>query len=202
MISLRLLDIEASASIIQGVKLEIDDSNYDLVVEVIATTDVEVACKDVDVAILLGGFPRLPGMERKDLISKNAEGMRNQARALNTHASRDCKVLVVANPANTNCLVAIKSAPDIPATNFSCLTRLDEERLRGFACAHVNSSLGHKGSLSIRPSAITGLYILGNHSSTQVPYLDTAKVIIDGESKCLKPFITDVESLVSVTFFS
>jgi len=198
-ISLRLLDIEASASVIQGVKLEIEDSNYDLVTEVISTTDVSIACKDVDIAILLGGFPRLPGMERKDLISKNAEGMRNQARALNMYANRDCKVLVVANPANTNTLVAIKSAPDIPAANFSCLTRLDEERLRGFVSAKVNETLGRTGAFAIRPSAVTELCIFGNHSSTQVPYLDVAQVIVDGESKSLKPFISDVDSLVSTT---
>ena len=120
--------------------MEIQDAAYELLEEVWIGTSAEEGFANANVAILLGGFPRLPGMERKELITKNAEGMRDQARALDACADRDVKVLVVANPANTNALVAIKSAPSIPAQNFTALTRLDQERLRGFIVAKVTQT--------------------------------------------------------------
>lgn len=136
-------------------------------------------------------------MERKDLILKNAEGLQIQARALNSYANRNCKTLVVANPANTNCLVAIHAAPDLASTNFSCLTRLDEERLRGFCAEQVNTALATAGSPHrVTPSEVSKIGILGNHSSTQVPYLDQATVLIGGMLQPLKPYVQDLASLV------
>lgn len=167
-LSLRLFDIEMAESKLQGIKLEIEDCCYKNVVNVIATVDPESAFHGADVAILLGGFPRLPGMERKDLIVKNAEGMKQQAQYLTEYASRNCKVLVVANPANTNCLVAIKSAVGIPPENFSCLTRLDHERLKGIVASTINSK--YSSGSQIESHEVKDVFIFGNHSTTQVVY--------------------------------
>ena len=114
------------SGVLHGLKLELEDSNYDLLDEIIITANLDIATKDVNIAILLGGYPRLPGMERKDLISINAKGIKEQASSLNNYANSNCKVVVIANPANTNCLVAIHNAPNIPKNNFTCLTRLDQ----------------------------------------------------------------------------
>ena len=95
---------------------------------VVATTEVETAFKDIDYCLMVGAFPRRPGMERKDLLEKNASIFREQGAALNQWASRNVKVLVVGNPANTNCLIAQSCAPDLPKENFSALTRLDHNR--------------------------------------------------------------------------
>lgn len=169
MISLRLLDVPFAETMLHGVELEIKDSCFDLLYDLVATISPEEAFVGADIAILLGGFPRAPGMERRDLIEKNAAGMRDQAIALDTYASKDCKVLVVANPANTNCLVAIKTCKTIPPENFTCLTRLDHERLRGLAAEKVNMYLEGTGWRSKIASAdVTNVAIFGNHSSTQV----------------------------------
>jgi malate dehydrogenase len=173
-ISLRLLDVEFAETILHGVELEVKDSCYALLDDLIATTSPEQAFAGADIAVLLGGFPRAPGMERRDLIEKNAAGMRDQATALDSYASKDCKVLVVANPANTNCLVCIKTCKTIPAENFTCLTRLDQERLRGLSCEKVNSYLEGTGwKTRISPSDVREVAIFGNHSSTQVTFPDS-----------------------------
>lgn len=167
-IRLRLLDVQFAADKLDGIAMEIDDCNYPLLdMPVVSTLSPEEAFKDVDVAILLGGFPRLQGMERKELITKNAAGMREQAQALERFAKPSIKVLVVANPANTNCLVAMKSAPKIPPENFTALTRLDEERLRGFVLQQAKG----KG-MAVKPDQVSDLFIWGNHSATQVPHVD------------------------------
>ena len=183
-IVLRLIDMEMALNRLEGLKMEIQDAAYELLQEVWIGTSAEEGFAGANVAVLLGGFPRLPGMERKDLITKNAEGMRDQARALDACADRDVKVLVVANPANTNALVAMKSAPSIPAKNFTCLTRLDQERLRGFIVAKVNQVEEMAGNnVKVRPSDVNQIVIFGNHSTTQVPYIDAATVIVGGEAK-------------------
>jgi malate dehydrogenase len=117
-------------------------------------------------------------MERKDLIVKNAEGMKSQAEALEAVADRNVKVLVVANPANTNALVAMKFAPSIPKENFSCLARLDHERLRGFIVEKVKATGAKVSSKDVRKFAI-----FGNHSTKQAPYFESATVVADGETK-------------------
>lgn len=130
-------------------------------------------------------------MERKDLTAKNAEGMRDQAKAL-ILADRDVKVLVVANPANTNTLVAMKSAPGIPQKNFTCLTRLDQERLRGFIAGKINS-VAHDEAITAKN--IKNVAIFGNHSTTQVPFLSASTVSIAGEIKNVSSFFDGKETL-------
>lgn len=171
-INLRLLDIPQSLEKLKGIAFEIEDSNFICLNELIYTVDPLTAFADVEVAILLGGFPRLPGMERSDLLHKNAENIKAQAQALNSVARNNVKVLCVANPANTNCLVAIKTATNIPAQNFTCLSRLDEERLKQFVAKKVSS----QSQTSISGLDISNVFILGNHSTTQVASISTGKV--------------------------
>lgn len=166
-INLRLLDIPDAAEKLQGVAMEIEDSGYALLNNLLVTVNADEAFLDTEVAILVGGFPRLPGMERRDLLLKNAESIKSQALALNQYASRDVKVLVVANPANTNCLVAIKTATNIPPSNFSCLTRLDEERLKSLISKKVSADLG----ITVSSMSLSNVFIFGNHSTTQVAHI-------------------------------
>jgi len=202
-INLRLYDIEMAASKLEGIQMEILDSTYPNLLSIVATTNPAEAFQDVDVAILLGGYPRMPGMERKDLIQKNASGMLEQAGYLSRYAAADVKVLVVANPANTNALSAIRSATNIPASNFTCLTRLDQERLRGFVTKMINDKLANNvlyEGKSISSSDVKGVAIFGNHSTTQVPYIASATVKIDGKQIPVTEFINDkneVAELVS-----
>lgn len=185
-ISLRLLDIQECQVKNEGVKMEIMDSGYELVREVIATHDTAVAFHNADVAILLGGFPRLKGMLRKDLIGKNVSIMEEQSKALNIHARKSVKVLVVANPANTNCLVASQLAPSIPAKNFTCLLRLDHDRLLGMLSAKLNEkNLGER----FHAGKIRRVAVFGNHSATQVPHIEGGEVNINGEWKPLMEYI-------------
>ena len=154
--------------------MEIEDAASPVVVGVVGTTDLRTACAGVDYAILLGGFPRLPGMERKDLLAKNVEIISAHAGALQDFASPDVKVVVVANPANTLALVARKRAARLPATNFSCLTRLDHDRLRG-AVAKKLTGLRPPGQ-EVTAAQVRNAVIWGNHSSTQVPSAAQAEV--------------------------
>ena len=130
-LTLHLLDIPPAIKALEGVQMEIEDACYTLLNAVICTTDVDVAFADVDYAIILGGFPRRPGMDRKDLIEKNVSIMIEQGMAIDKFAKKTCKILVTSNPANTNCLTLMKYASSIPAKNFSCLTRLDQDRFKG-----------------------------------------------------------------------
>jgi malate dehydrogenase len=136
-------------------------------------------------------------MERKDLITKNAEGMREQGQAIERFAKKTIKVCVVANPANTNCLVAMKCAPSIPSENFSCLTRLDEERVRGF----VLQKARQKGFVDISAEDIEELCIWGNHSATQVPYIDSGRIrLSDGTDMAVSslfPSQAECDELIS-----
>jgi malate dehydrogenase len=172
-IHLRLLDIPEAEGRLHGVRMEIEDSYYPLLQSLVATTSPKEAFRNCEVAILIGGFPRLPGMERRDLLIKNAQSIRSQALALNEFGNREAKVLVVANPANTNCLVAIHSAPDIPARNFTCLTRLDQERLRGFCAKRMSNALQQP----VHSHDVHKVYILGNHSTTQVAFIDDGELV-------------------------
>ena len=127
-IDLRLLDIEPCIGILQGVELEILDGAYPLVKNIKIGFNPEEIFKDINVGIFVGGFPRKPGMERKELLSINGKIFKAQGTALDKVADKNCKVLVVANPANTNCLLLQANCPSIPAENFTCLTRLDQNR--------------------------------------------------------------------------
>lgn len=188
-VDLRLFDIPAASSKLAGIKMEIEDSNYDLLHEVIASSDASETYPGVEVAIFVGGIPRMAGMERSDVTLQNAENMRQQASYLNEYGSTTTKVIVVANPANTNCLVAMKYAPNIPKANFSCLTRLDQQRLQGLCAAALNVKAGNK-LLSSRN--VHEVYIFGNHSTTQVAYIDAGFARSDDGSSVVK--LTDVIS--------
>jgi len=175
-VNLRLLDVNFAADKLQGVAMEVEDCNYPLLEKCIATLSADEAFHDADVAVLLGGFPRLQGMERKDLITKNAEGIREQSRTMDRVSKTTIKVCVVANPANTNCLVAMKFAPSIPPENFTCLTRLDEERLRGFVLQKTRENK----LAGVCAKDIKDLSIWGNHSATQVPFIDCGYIETPG----------------------
>mmetsp|Transcript_1457 Transcript_1457/g.2424 ORF Transcript_1457/g.2424 Transcript_1457/m.2424 type:complete len:287 (-) Transcript_1457:69-929(-) len=144
---------------LRGVKMELEDGAYPLLENVLTTSDPEIALKGVDVAVFVGGFPRKQGMLRKDLISRNCGIFSAQGKALEKVASRDVKIVVVANPANTNCLILKKNAPSIPDENFTCLTRLDLNRALYQIATRANTNVRD----------IHNVAIWGNHSATQYP---------------------------------
>ena len=160
-IVLKLLEIPPAMDALRGVVMEIDDCAFPLVQDIVATDDPNVAFADADIALLVGSRPRGPGMERSDLLEANAAIFSVQGRALNDHAARDVKVLVVGNPANTNCLIAQRNAPDLAARNFTAMTRLDHNR----ALAQLAAKTG------VPVADIEGLAIWGNHSPTMYPDL-------------------------------
>ena len=158
---LKLLEIPPAMDALRGVIMEIEDCAFPLVQGIVASDDPNVAFKDTDIALLVGSRPRGPGMERSDLLEANAAIFSVQGRALNDHAARDAKVLVVGNPANTNCLIAQRNAPDLPARNFTAMTRLDHNRALGQLAAKTG----------VPVLDIEGLAIWGNHSPTMYPDL-------------------------------
>lgn len=163
---LHLLEITPALGALQGVVMELNDCAFPTLHGVVATDDVNVAFKDVDYALLVGARPRGPGMERKDLLEANGAIFGPQGRALNAHAKRDVKVLVVGNPANTNALIAQQNAPDLDPRCFTAMVRLDHNR--------AISQLAEKtGALN---TDIRKVVIWGNHSSTQYPDLHHATV--------------------------
>ncbi|KAE8734143.1 malate dehydrogenase [Hibiscus syriacus] len=164
---LHMLDIPPAAEALNGVKMELVDAAFPLLKGVVATTDVVEACTGVNVAVMVGGFPRKEGMERKDVMSKNASIYKSQASALELHAAQNCKVLVVANPANTNALILKEFAPSIPAKNITCLTRLDHNRALGQISERLN----------VQVSDVKNVIIWGNHSSTQYPDVNHATAV-------------------------
>lgn len=158
---LQLLEIpdEKAQNALKGVMMELDDCAFPLLQSMSAHSDPKEAFKDADIALLVGSRPRGPGMERKDLLTVNAQIFTVQGKALNDAASRNVKVLVVGNPANTNAYIAMKSAPDLPAENFTAMLRLDHNR----ALSQLATKLG-------RPVAeIQKLAVWGNHSPTMYP---------------------------------
>lgn len=160
-IILQLLEIphEEAQKSLKGVMMELDDCAFPLLQGVTHSSDPKVAFKDADAALLVGARPRGPGMERKDLLKFNAEIFTAQGRALNEVASRDVKVLVVGNPANTNAYIAMKSAPDLPAENFTAMLRLDHNRALSQLADY----------LQIPVAEIERMIVWGNHSPTMYP---------------------------------
>ena len=163
---LQLLEIEPAMEALSGVVMELDDCAFPLVTEIIQTSDPNVAFKDIDYGLLVGSRPRGPGMERKDLLEANAAIFSVQGKALNDHASRDVKILVVGNPANTNCLIAQRNAPDLDPRQFTAMTRLDHNR--------AMTQLAQKTGKHV--TDVSGLSIWGNHSATQYPDITAASV--------------------------
>lgn len=158
---LKLLEIpnEKAQKALHGVMMELDDCAFPLLAGMSAHSDAREAFKDADVAVLVGARPRGPGMERKDLLKVNAEIFTVQGKALNESASRNVKVLVVGNPANTNAYIAMKSAPDLPAKNFTAMLRLDHNRALSQLAAKSGKPVGD----------IEKLVVWGNHSPSMYP---------------------------------
>ena len=156
---LQLLEITPALEALAGTVMEIEDCAFPLVAGIVQTDDANVAFKDADYCLLVGARPRGPGMERKDLLEANAAIFSAQGKAINDNASRDVKVLVVGNPANTNALIAYRNAPDLNPGQFTAMTRLDHNR----AMAQLANKTG-KHSTDVK-----NMIIWGNHSATQYP---------------------------------
>ena len=169
---LQLLEITPAMGALEGVVMELNDCAFPLLQDVVISDDPEVAFKDTDYALLVGARPRGPGMERKDLLEANAAIFSVQGKAINKVASRDIKVLVVGNPANTNALIASANAPDLDAGQFTAMTRLDHNR--------ALSQLAEK--TGAHTTQIKRMTIWGNHSNTQYPDISNATVNGDAAS--------------------
>jgi malate dehydrogenase len=169
---LQLLEIpdEKAQKALTGVMMELDDCAFPLLAGMSAHSDPMTAFKDIDIALLVGARPRGPGMERKDLLSANAQIFTAQGKALNAVAKKTVKVLVVGNPANTNAYIAMKSAPDIPAKNFTAMLRLDHNRALSQLASKLNKPVAN----------IEKLIVWGNHSPTMYP--DYRFATVDGKS--------------------
>ncbi|MGI9247811.1 MAG: malate dehydrogenase [Woeseiaceae bacterium] len=163
---LQLLEIPPALPALHGVVMELDDCAFPTLAGIVATDDPNAAFKDSDYALLVGARPRGPGMERKDLLEANAAIFSVQGKAMNDHASRDIRVLVVGNPANTNALIASSNAPAIDSRNFTAMTRLDHNRAKAQLATKTN---GHVNDIRC-------MTIWGNHSATQYPDINHASV--------------------------
>src|ERR1700690_4399421 len=165
-VNLNLLEIPAAGAAMQGVVMELEDCAFRTLNKVTATHDAQIAFKDCNFAMLVGARPRGPGMDRKDLLLENAKIFSPQGKALDAVASRDVRVLVVGNPANTNSLIAQRNAPSLPPNRFTAMTRLDHNR--GLA------QLTEKSGAPL--ANVKKIIIWGNHSATQYPDLHHATV--------------------------
>ena len=165
-IVLRLLEIEPAMKALEGVVMELDDCAFPLVREVVTTSDLATAFDGCSFALLVGSVPRKAGMERKDLLGINGGIFKPQGRAIAENAASDVRVLVVGNPCNTNCLIARSNAPEVPADRWFAMTRLDENRAK--------SQLAKRAGVEV--AEVTNMAIWGNHSSTQFPDFENARI--------------------------
>jgi malate dehydrogenase len=165
---LHLIDLPFAETKLQGVKMELDDCAFPLLHGVVCSSDQSKGFKDTNYNLLIGSKPRGPGMERGDLLKDNGKIFIDTGKAINDNSARDCKTLVVGNPANTNCLIAAHYAPDLPKENFNAMTRLDHDR--------ALSQIAEK--LSIKTTEIEKFCIWGNHSPTMYP--DTHHATVKG----------------------
>ncbi|MDG1668755.1 MAG: malate dehydrogenase [Opitutae bacterium] len=165
-VALNLIEIEPGMNALKGVAMELDDCAFPLLTEIVQTSDLSVGFKDVDWALLVGSVPRKKGMERADLLGINGKVFVGQGKAINDNAKPSVRVVVVGNPCNTNCLIAMQSAPDIPNEQFFAMTRLDENRAK--------TQLAQKASVPV--AEVTELCIWGNHSPTMFPDFFNAKI--------------------------
>ena len=163
---LHLLEITPALPALNGVAMELNDCAFPLLAGIVCTDDANVACKDVDYAMLVGARPRGAGMERKDLLEANGAIFAPQGKALNAHAKRDVKVLVVGNPANTNSLIAQSNAPDLDPNCFTAMVRLDHNRAKSLLAEKTGA----------HNTDVQKMIIWGNHSSTQYPDIYHATV--------------------------
>ena len=163
---LHLLEIPPAMPALQGLVMELEDGGFPLLKGVVATSDIEEGFRGVNWALLVGSVPRKPGMERKDLLGINGKIFVGQGKALQKNAAPDVRTLVVGNPCNTNCLITMHNAPNIPRDRFFAMTRLDENRAK--------AQLAKKAGLDV--TTVTNVCIWGNHSSTQYPDFYNAKI--------------------------
>jgi malate dehydrogenase len=163
---LHLIEIEPALPALGGVAMELDDCAFPLLKGIVATANLDEGFRGVNWALLVGSVPRKAGMERKDLLGINGKIFIGQGRAIQKNAARDVRVLVVGNPCNTNCLIAMHNAPDVPRDRFLAMTRLDENRAR--------AQLAKKAGVDV--TAISNLAIWGNHSATMYPDFYNAKI--------------------------
>ncbi len=180
-VELSLLELEHALPALKGVAMELEDCAFPLLKKITTTSDVNVAMKDVNWAVLVGSVPRKDGMERSDLLKINGGIFTTQGKAINDHAAKDVRVFVVGNPCNTNCLVAMHNAPDVPHDRFYAMTMLDELRAR--------SQLAIKAGVDVKD--VAQMTIWGNHSSTQYPDFYHAKI----NGKPVPEVITDINWL-------
>ena len=176
-VHLNLLELEQTLPSLQGVKMELDDCAFPLLKSVTCTADVNVAVKDANWVLMIGAVPRKAGMERSDLLSVNGKIFKPMGEAINKHAAKDVRVLAVGNPCNTNGLITMMNATDVPNDRFFSMISLDENRAR--------KQLAIKAGVDI--SAVSELTVWGNHSATQYPDFANAKI----NDKPLKEVITD-----------
>lgn len=165
-VALNLIEIGPGMNALKGVAMELDDCAFPLLTEIVQTSDLSVGFKDVDWALLVGSVPRKKGMERADLLGINGKVFVGQGKAINDNAKPSVRVVVVGNPCNTNCLIAMQSAPDIPNEQFFAMTRLDENRAK--------TQLAQKAGVPV--AEVTELCIWGNHSPTMFPDFFNAKI--------------------------
>ncbi len=180
-IELQLLELDAALPSLKGVAMELEDCAFPLLKKITCTSNVNEAMRDVNWAMLVGAVPRKEGMERSDLLKINGKIFTTQGRAINDNAADDVRILVVGNPCNTNCLIAMNNAPDVPNERFFAMTALDELRAR--------AQLAKKAHVDV--TAITQMTIWGNHSSTQYPDFYHAKI----NGKPVIDVITDLKWL-------
>src|SRR6478672_8949381 len=165
-VNLILKEVPEFVSTLEGVKMELEDCAFSLLGTVRITDTDSEAYRGANWILLVGASPRKPGMERKDLLSENGASFRDQGKGINSNAASDVRIVVVGNPCNTNCLIAMRHAPDVPAGRWAALTRLDENRA--------------KAQLAIKSGAhvtdVTRMTIWGNHSATQYPDFENARI--------------------------
>jgi malate dehydrogenase len=165
-VALRLLEITPALKAAEGTAMELNDCAFPLLSSVDICDDPNVAFDGVNVALLVGARPRGPGMERRDLLEANGGIFKPQGQAINAHAAADVRILVVGNPANTNALIAMSNAPDVPRERFTAMMRLDHNRAKAQLAAKAGVGVGE----------VTGLAVWGNHSATQYPDVTHAKI--------------------------
>src|SRR5438045_1393461 len=165
-IALSLIEIPNALGALEGVVMELDDCAFPLLKAITPTADLDEGFRDVNWALLVGSVPRKAGMERKDLLGINGKIFIGQGQAIQKNAAADVRVLVVGNPCNTNCLIAMNNAKEIPSDRWFAMTRLDENRAR--------AQLARKAGVGIR--SVTNMTIWGNHSATQYPHFYNAKI--------------------------
>src|SRR5712675_701891 len=189
-LKLHLIEIPAVLGALEGVVMELDDCAFPLLESVIPTADLDEGFRGVNWALLVGSIPRKAGMERKDLLGINGKIFIGQGQAIQNNAAGDVRVLVVGNPCNTNCLIAMNNAPQIPRDRFYAMTRLDENRAK--------SQLAKKSGVDV--TTVTNVAIWGNHSSTQYPDFYNAKIngrpatqVVTDDAWVKGEFITSVQ---------